>query len=153
MTWMLCKCQSLICRMYFYQYIPGLISCILGRRVATGQLTNNSHQWWSSPGILHCTVVCPHNVTLTHWWVNGEHCLVGACNRISYSRGLLVGSIESYHSSISPPGDSGSRSTSGGAGESPGLIITSQTGYTEGTWKGWQTDNGNTQPCSVKGRW
>ena len=56
---------------------------------------------------------------------HGEHCLVGTINRINYSLGLLVGSIESYHNPISPPGDSGSRSTSGGAGEGPGLVIKS----------------------------
>ena len=50
--------------------------------------------WWSSPGILHCAVVCPQNVTLTHWRVNGEHGLVGTHDRIHYSLGLLVGSIE-----------------------------------------------------------
>ena len=42
---------------------------------------------------------------------------------MNYFLGLLVGSIESYHNPISPPGDSGSRSTSGGAGEGPGLVI------------------------------
>ena len=70
-----------------------------------------------SPDILHCAVVCPHNVTLTHWRVNGEHCLVGTLNRINYSLGLLVSSIESNHNPISPPSDIGSRPTSGGAGE------------------------------------
>ena len=93
--------------------------------------------WRLSSDILHCATVCPHNVTLTHWWVNGEHCLVGTHNRIHYSLGLLVGSIESYHSSISPPGDSGSRSTSGDAGEG-WLIIISQTGYPGGSWKCWE---------------
>ena len=38
---------------------------------------------------------------------------------------ILVSSIESYHNPISPPGDSGNRSTSGGTGEGPGLIIKS----------------------------
>ena len=103
---------------------------------------NLSH-WWSSPGVPHCAVVCPPNVTLTYWWVNGEHCLVGTCNRINYFLGLLVGSIGCYHSSISPPGDSGSRSTSGGAGESSGLTIINQAAYKWGTWKCWQTDDGN----------
>ena len=107
--------------------------------------------WWSSPGILHCAVVCPHNVTLIHWWVNGEHCLVGAHDRINYSLGLLVGIIERYHSPISPPGDSGSRSTSGGAGDDSELTIIKQAGYTWRTWKCRQTDNGNLQlptPCN-----
>ena len=54
--------------------------------------------------------------------VNGEHCLVGIINN---TLGLLVVSIESYHNPIPPPGDSGSRSTSGGAGEGPGLVIVS----------------------------
>ena len=40
-----------------------------------------------------------------------------------------MGSIESYHNPISSPGDSGSSSTSGGAGEGPGLVIKSYTSY------------------------
>ena len=44
-----------------------------------------------------------------------------------------MSSVESYHISISPPGDSGSRSTSGGAGEGPGLTIIFQAGYIWGT--------------------
>ena len=103
----------------------------------------NCYPWWSSPGILHCAVVCPHNVTWTHWWVNGEHGLVGTHDSIHYSLGLLVGSVESYHNPISPPGDSGSRSTSGGAGEGPGLIIISQTAHTGRTWKCWLKINGS----------
>ena len=73
--------------------------------------------WWSPPVILHCAVVWPHNATLTHWSVNGEHCLVGTYNSIHNSLGLLVCSIQSYHNSILPPGNIGSRSTSGSAGE------------------------------------
>ena len=96
--------------------------------------------WWSSPCILHCAVVCPHNVTLTHWWVNGEHCLVGAYNSIHNSLGLLVGSIESYHNSILPPGDSGSRSTSGDASEGVWWSIESETSYVRWT-------------CMVKIQW
>ena len=100
-----------------------------------GPLTYNHCFWRHSPGILHHAVVCLHSIILTHWWVNGEYCLVGTCNWINYFLGLLVGSIESYHSSISPPGDSGSGSTSGGAGEGPGLTIISQTAHTGRTWK------------------
>ena len=43
--------------------------------------------------------------------------------------GLLVGSIESYHSPVPPPGDIGSRSTSGGAGKGSGLTIINQVVY------------------------
>ena len=89
--------------------------------------------WWSSPGILHCAVVSPHYDTLTHWWVNGEHSLVGTLNKINYSLGLLVGSIESYHNPIPPPGDSGSRSTSGSAGEGVCWDIESYTSYNRWT--------------------
>ena len=75
--------------------------------------------------ILHCAAVCPHNDTLIKGWVNGKHCLVGTSKRINYSLGLLVSSTESYHNPIPPPGDSGSRSTSGNTGEGPGLLIVS----------------------------
>ena len=66
--------------------------------------------WRLSPDILHCAVVCPHNVILLNWWVNGEHCLVGAINSIDYAFALLVGSIYIYHNPISSPGHIGSRS-------------------------------------------
>ena len=89
--------------------------------------------WRSSPDILHCAVVCPQNVTLTHWCVNGEHCLVGTHSRIQYCLGLLVGSIESYYNPILPPGDSGSRSTSGSAGEGVWWSIESETSYARWT--------------------
>ena len=89
--------------------------------------------WRLSPVILHCAVVCPHNVTLTHWWVNGEYCLVGTCKRTHYSLGLLVSNIESYHNPISLPGNSGSRSTSRSAGEGPRLVTKSQTSYSRWT--------------------
>ena len=48
-------------------------------------LTWYNHCLWRilSPDILHCAVVYPHNVIPTHWWVNGEHCLVGTINRIN----------------------------------------------------------------------
>ena len=115
------------------QYIAYLIVHAYGINLTIGR--DNRYPWWSSPGILHCATVRPHNVTLTHWWVNGEHCLVGTHNRIHYSLGLLVGSIESYYSTISPPGDNSSRSTIGRAGERPGLIIISQVGYPWQTWK------------------
>ena len=89
-------------------------------------LTWHNHCLWRlSPVISYCAVVCPYNVTLIQWWVYGEHCLVGTCNRMNDTLGLLISSIESYHNPIPPPGDSGSRSTSGGAGEGPGLVIVS----------------------------
>ena len=68
----------------------------------------------------HGAAVIPWKATRLHRWVNGEHRLVGTLNQ---GLGLLVGSIESYHNPISPPGDSGSRSTSGGAGEGPGPVV------------------------------
>jgi len=49
--------------------------------------------------------------------------LVNAFNTIYYHLCLLVGCTGSDHSSILCPGDSGSRSTSGGAVEGPGLSL------------------------------
>ena len=85
--------------------------------------------WWSSLDILHCAVVWSKKVTLTHWWVNGEHCLVGTHSSIHHSLGLLVGSIGSYQYPISPPGDSSSRSTSGGAGKGVCWAIEGETSH------------------------
>ena len=48
----------------------------------TKSLTCYNQDHWS-PDILHCTVVCPHDALLTHWWVNGEHCLVGTLLRMN----------------------------------------------------------------------
>ena len=49
----------------------------------SSSLTWYNHCLWRlSPGIFHCAVVIgPCN--LTHWSVNGEHCLVGTINRIN----------------------------------------------------------------------
>ena len=99
-------------------------------RYKGSSLTWYNHCLWRlSSVILHCAVVCPYNVTLIQWWVNGEYCLVGTCSSINYVLGLLVGSIESYHYPILFPGDGGSRSTSGGAGEGPGQFIVSKIRY------------------------
>ena len=114
-TWMhrmLCNCDMF----WLAHKMNGLIAMV----------TCYGHCLWRlSPVILHCAVVGPHNVTLTHWGVDGEYCLVGTINRINQVLGLLVGSIESYYNPIPPPDDSGSRSTSGGASEGPGLVIKS----------------------------
>ena len=75
-------------------------------------------------GVPHSTAVCAKDVSYT--LVNGEHSLICSCHRISHHLCLLVCCIESYHSPILPPSDSGSRPTSGGAGEGPGSLIIHQ---------------------------
>ena len=74
-----------------------------------------------SPDILHTTAVVA--VIFTRWLSESEHSLVSACSSICHYLYLLVGGIRSDHSSISPPGNIGSRSTSGSAGEGPGHSI------------------------------
>ena len=119
---------------HFTSNMSSCIGSITHIRYKGSSLTWYNHCLWRlSSVILHCAVVCPYNVTLIQWWVNGEHRLVGTCNRIDYSLGLLVSSIESYHYPIPSPGDSGSRSTSGGAGEGPGQVVVSKS-YIEWTW-------------------
>ena len=77
-----------------------------------------------SSGIPHSAAVCAKDVSYT--LVNGEHSLIGSCHRISHHLCLLVCCIESYHSPILPPSDSGSRSTSGGTGEGSGSLTIHQ---------------------------
>ena len=73
--------------------------------------------------------MCSHNATLTNYWVNDEHCLIGTHSRVKYSFGLVVCCIKSYHNPVLSPGNHGSRSTSGGAGESGRLAVKYQASY------------------------
>jgi len=77
-----------------------------------------------SSGIPHSAAVCAQDVSFT---ANVEYSLIGSCLRISHHLCLLVHcSIDCYISPILPPSDSGSRSTSGGAGKGPGRFIIHQ---------------------------
>ena len=85
-----------------------------------------------SSGIPHSAAVCAKDVSYT--LVNGEHSLIRSCGSISHHLCLLVCIIESYRSPILPPSDSGSRPTSGGAGEGPGSLIIPQCSSSGCTW-------------------
>ena len=114
----------------YYDLLHVVTTIMPGRK---GSTLTYCH-WRSSPGVFHCAVVYTHSVTRTHWWVNGEHCLVSTLNKINYSLGLLVGTIESYHNPISPPDDSVSRSTSGGAVECVCWAIEGETSHIRWTY-------------------
>ena len=91
-------------------------------------------------GISNSTAVCAKDVS--HWLVSGEHSLIYSCGSISHHLCLLVSWIQCYHSPILPPCDSGSRPTSGGAGEGPGSFIIPQCGnsgcsWNRESWPGW----------------
>ena len=74
--------------------------------------------------ISHATAV---HLTNGHEWSNSEHILVSAWCGISHYLCLLITLIKIDRNSIFSPGYIGSRSTSGGAGEGPGLSIICET--------------------------
>ena len=81
--------------------------------------------------VLILTYYCSHSIRL-RWFIVGDtalilshqspsHCQcvgVGGCHCIcQYLRSDTVGAVITEHCTIPPPGDSGGRTTSGGAGE------------------------------------
>jgi len=83
-------------------------------------------------GIPHSAAVCVSDIN--YILVNGKHSLIISCGSIGHHLCLLVCCIDSYYSPILPPSDSGSRSTSGGAGEGPGSLIIHQCGSCRCSW-------------------
>ena len=75
-------------------------------------------------GIPHSAAVCVSDIN--YILVNGKHSLIISCDSIGHHLCLLVCCFDSYCIPTLPPSDSGSRSTSGGAGEGPGSLIIHQ---------------------------
>ena len=91
---------------------------------------------WCPSSSPHSAAVYAKDIRST--LVNGEHRLIWPCDRISHHLCLLVCcSIDCYRSPILPPSDSGSRPTSGGAGEGLGSLIIEQCSSCWLSWKGW----------------